>query len=82
MGESQGCSAFGRTGSGSRNCGFELDIAEAELGFARLASTLKLSVGPIKTKLTFSLTGLTLVLTTHSKIFKRFILKITIQIHT
>ena len=50
MGESQGCSAFGSTGSGSRNCGFELDIAEAELGFVRLASTLKLSVGPIKNK--------------------------------
>ena len=80
MGESQGCSAFGSTGSGSRNCGFELDIAEgAELGFVRLASTLKLSVGPIKTKLTFSLTGLTLVLTTHSINFKGFVLKITIH---
>ena len=80
MGESQGCSAgFCSTGSGSRNCGFELDIAEAELGFARLASTLKLSVGPIKTKLTFSLTGLTLVLTTHSINFKGFVLKITIH---
>ena len=79
MGESQGCSAFGSTGSGSRNCGFELDIAEAELGFVRLASTLKLSVGPIKTKLTFSLTGLTLVLTAHSINFKGFVSKITIH---